>query len=388
MKQVDIIVLGGGPAGAAAARAAAQRGATVVVVERNRMPRFKACGGALSEQAMAYLDFAIPEEFVDWQVFGARVHFGERSVEARLDERIAVLVTRSRFDHFLLLKAEEAGAEVLWDEAKSVEADASGVLVRTGGGRIRAECAIICEGANRRLSRVVRPKDRPWEQGFCIEAEIPVGSADSYADLVGLIDLYFGLAGQGYGWVFHHGTYYSVGVGGLCSSFSSPLAVFHRFIRQRGLNSPDMKPVGHFIPCGGVSRKVHAGRLLLAGDAAGFVDSFYGEGIAYAIKSGHLAAQTAVEALAGRGFSSGAMARYGKACHKAFDRNLRYSLLLTRLMHGCPSVFIRLLSSDERVLRKYLLVPSMKWSYKQYLWWLLPRVPLFLLSPGDVPPRG
>ncbi|MCK4938290.1 MAG: hypothetical protein KAR85_06770, partial [Methanosarcinales archaeon] len=66
-------------------------------------------------------------------------------------------------------------------------------------------------------------------------------------------------------------------------------------------------------------------------------------------------------------------------CTSEFVDNLKYSLLLSRLMHSHPSMFLKIFINDE-VVGKYLEVPSMKLSYKSYIKWLIPRMPKFLLK--------
>jgi len=387
VRRHDFIVIGGGPAGASAARRLAERGADVTLFERRVMPRRKPCGGALSEQAMGYLGFPLPEEFVDAQVFGARVHYGRAVTEARLPERIAVLVTRSRFDELLVSKAREAGAEVVWQPVTSLESQGSGVRFTTPDGPATARAAILCEGANRPLSRAVRQADAPDEQAFCLEAEVPVRRPDPFADARGLIDLYFTPDGCGYGWVFHHGSYYSVGIGAVGRGIRSPMAAFREFAAACGFDVGAIKPMGAYVPCGGLPRVVAADRILLAGDAAGFVDPFYGEGLAYAIRSGQLAAETLLEAAGANDFSAARLAAYAATCDAAFGRNLSGSLALARTMRRWPKFFFGLLASDPAVLGRYLHVPAMRLSYWEFTRWLLVRAPLFWLK-GLVPRRS
>ena len=375
----DVAVVGAGPAGCSAATYLARAGSHVVLFERSKMPRGKPCGGALSERAMSYLGFPVPQSLVDCEVFGARAHFGDNTAEARLPNRIAVLVTRSEFDQFLLSRAVESGAEVIWEKATSISRTPDHVAVRTARREIIARCAIVCEGANRRLSRLAGPAIGPDQQSFCLQADIPVASPDVYADLKGVIDVYFGVVPWGYGWLFHHGSYYSVGIGALCSKFHDPLSAFHRFVRARRLARSDIRPRGHFLPRGGISRPICADRIMLAGDAASFVDPFYGEGMAYAIRSGQLAAQTARAAMQSNDFSRSRLAEYEHLCREEFGRNLRHALILTELVHRCPRPFIEMLSTDERALAKYLEIPSATLSYGRYIPWLLARAPLSLL---------
>ncbi len=375
----DFAVIGAGPAGSSAARRLAKTGAEVALFERSRMPRRKPCGGALSERGIRYLDFSLPEPLVERHIYGARVHYGSDAVEAKLNQRVAVLVNRSEFDLLLLSEAEESGARVIWDEVVSIAQEPDHLALETRSGRTRAKCAIVCEGASRKLSRLAARGNRADEQGFCMEAEIPVPKPDKYSDLQGLIDVYFGVARCGYGWVFHHGSYYSVGVGGLCSAFGDPVSAFRGFLEEREIALGECRPAGQFIPRGGIRRALFSERLLLAGDAAGFVDPFYGEGIAYAIRSGQLAAETALTAYGANDFSRSRLSQYEAMCRQEFDGSLRPALLLARLAHRWPDVFLRMLVSDEEVLKKYLLVVSERISYGQYINWVMPRSLIFWL---------
>jgi len=76
------------------------------------MPRDKLCGGALSVRAINYLGFPVPRSLVDAEAYGVRIHMQGSVVEAAQREPIAVLVTRSRFDEFLIEKARECGARI------------------------------------------------------------------------------------------------------------------------------------------------------------------------------------------------------------------------------------------------------------------------------------
>ena len=379
MKPFDFAVIGGGPAGASAARRLALAGASVALLERRVMPRFKACGGALSRQAMSYLDFPVPDHLINRAIFGIRVHVGGAVIEARDARRVAVLVSRAPFDHFLVSKAEEAGAAVFWRDVKSIEVRSDGVTLATPDGPLAVRCAIICEGANRRLGLAVAGRDPPNWRGFCLQAEIPVTDPDPYADLSDLMNVHFAAVGHGYGWVFHHGSHYNVGVGSLCSMFDAPLRTFRRFVAARGLRLDGVRTWGHFLPSGGLARRVAGDRMLLAGDAAGFVDPFQGEGLAYAIRSGQLAAEAALDAARANDFSRAGLAAYEDACYRTFGRDLGYSRRLMRIMHGWPSVFINGVATEPPVVVRFLEIAAGRSSYRQFQGWLLPRAPWFWL---------
>jgi flavin-dependent dehydrogenase len=114
------------------------------------------------------------------------------------------------------------------------------------------------------------------------------------------------------------------------------------------------------------------------GDAAGFLDSFTGEGIAYAIRSGQIAAEVIGRAVS-RGGDSTPASDYERLYEEEFGSNLRYSLLLARLMHRFPGVFFRMLAGNQEVIDNFARVATAQWTYKRYLRWLIPRLPAQLL---------
>ena len=370
IERADYAVIGGGPAGASAARRLAAAGASVLLFERRPMPRPKPCGGALSARGLAHLDFRLPDSLIDGEVFGVRAHVGERSVEARLDRRIAVLVTRARFDQFLVSKAEEAGARVLWQRVTAVETHPGEIVLATPEGRFAVTCAVACEGANARFGAAVAA---PVDRLFCMAADVPVARPDAQAEQGGLLDIYHGAAEWGWGWVFHHGPYASVGLAGAASAVRRPRETLRRFACRCGLSLDGVSVRGHFIPCGGVRGTRCADRLLVAGDAAGLADPFTGGGMARAIRSGQLAAEAVLGADARRGFSAASLAVYDRRCRQAFGSALRGARLLVRVVRRWPSVLVRAGTSDLDVLRRYLRIQTGEGTYRAFLGWFVPR---------------
>ena len=191
------------------------------------------------------------------------------------------------------------------------------------------------------------------------------------------IDIYFGVANMGYGWIFPHEKYYSVGIGGLAKDLHNPKKMMTDFLKSNGFND-NYKLNAHLAPVGGIKRNIVSSRVVLSGDAAGFVDSFYGEGIAYAIRSGQIAVEVISDILLSK-HKLGSLKNYETICELEFVDNLKYSLILSRMMHRFPGIFFKIFTSNEDVIDKYLEVPALKRTYKSYIKWLIPRVPKYLL---------
>lgn len=366
----DLIIVGGGPAGASAGRTAGRLGLRTLLLEKEVFPRYKPCGGAVSARAMAYLDFPLPPEMRERALSGARIHYRGHTVEGHLPMPYASLVLRSAFDALLLARAEEIGIEVHQGEkALGVLETGEGVTVRTPHGEYAGRFAVIAEGSQGLLKGRVRRRDTREEQGIGVVTEIPAQVPRGDA-----ADIHFGVARWGYGWVFPHGDHLSVGVGGLLKCVPQIREIMRTFLRDQGL-AEDGRYRGHTIPAGGMPRSIANGRILLAGDAAGFADPLSGEGIAYAIRSGQLAARSACRAVSGQ---EDAIAGYEAACEREFGRELRDALFLARLVFRFPGVFFRFFSSHPRVVQAYLEVVAGTRSYRGFMAWAFPRLPWYL----------
>jgi geranylgeranyl reductase family protein len=374
----DVVVVGAGPAGTSAARRCAQLGLKTVLIDKATFPRNKLCGGAFSDYGISCLDFSLPAEFIERDIYGARVHFGEDVVEAKKPYRLAVTISRFQFDHFLLKKAQELGVEVLQGRKVSAlkyENDHIEVLVDKD-----QYCGLIvigCDGFNGVTAHYVRRRDLKNEYGMCVEVQIP--SDDNITDryIQDTIDIHLGVVQGGYGWVFPHRGYFSVGIGGFANKMANPTTLMRSFLASLNFET-NMKVQGFPIPSGGIKRRTVANRIILAGDAAGFVDTFYGEGIGYAVRSGQLAAEASAIAIRGENCSEQGLSAYVALCEKEFGQHLRYSLYLSRIMNSFPKFFLRLMASSTEAVDKYLEVPARRRKYQQYFMWLLPRIPTFL----------
>lgn len=375
-KLYDVVIAGAGPAGSTCGRICAKAGLRTLLLERETFPRPKPCGGALSGRALSHLGLSLPPGLIERECYGVRVHYGKHRVEVRKDLPIAVMVSREKFDHYLAQQAVEAGASLHEEEpVREFSVQGDRVAVVTERGRYEGRCLVGADGANSVVGRTVRPMFPRDEIAAALVGMFRVDDREIDERLDGLLDLYFGMTPLGYGWVFPHKGYCSVGVMGQASEFDAPPKVFSEFAASRGMAVA--RPQGHTIPWGGFPRTVVGRRVLLVGDAAGFADPFHGEGMAGAILSGKLAGQAVVDGIRGK---KDALTWYAAECDRLIVGEMRIALQMSRMLGKYPKLFLAMFFSDDQALDKYLDIAAGNSDYRHFRKWLLKRLPGYIVK--------
>ena len=302
----DVIVIGGGPCGAIAARKLAEAGISTLLVDRDG--RIKPCGGAVPSIAMA--EFALPAAQIKARVKGARMTApsgNQVSMEIG-DIGYVGMVDRDLFDPWLRDEAAAAGAARITATFRDLAENADGTLTVTLDPKNKEDAPITrtarlvigADGANSAVRRQVfgasaRP---PYVFAYHEIVRSPVGADPDQFDPHRCEVIYDGeISPDFYGWVFPHGENTSVGVGSANKGFDLKQAT--RELRRRfGLaDAETVREEGAPLPLKPMKRWDNGRNVLLAGDAAGVVAPSSGEGIYYAMHTGGLAADAALETL-------------------------------------------------------------------------------------------
>jgi len=361
VERFDAIVVGAGPAGSTAAYRLATAGARVLLVDKARFPRDKPCGGGLTMRAIRELPVSVEpvvEHVVDRMAF--RLRYG-RSFERGGDKPLILMTQRRRLDHFLAEQAAAAGADFR-DGVKVgvVEADGHGARAVVDGVPVEAEVLIGADGANGLTARSLALGGEPT-LGVAFEGNVPHDAVDEerYRGLA-LIEL--GTVPGGYGWVFPKGDHVNVGVGGWEHVGPTLRARLGDLCERHAIDPDAVESLrGHRLPLRRPGAALARGRALLVGDAAGLVDPISGDGMYEAFVSSRLAAEAALDVLAGRSASLepyaqkisrrlGPMAAASWDAKIAFDRFPR----LTFALAGAPLVW----GVVERILAGELSHPG------------------------------
>jgi flavin-dependent dehydrogenase len=155
---------------------------------------------------------------------------------------------------------------------------------------------------------------------------------------------------HGYAWLFPKSQHLSVGIGDFVPRRQELLTKFKAFTDSLGIfwQRDDLR--AHPIPLAGINRRFCRPRLLLAGDAAGLADPLSGEGIAYAIHSGLLAADSILEAFRTGDFS---MEKYQEAVETQINRELRIARQLAATLYRRPRALFQLFRRNHSALAWY-----------------------------------
>lgn len=325
----DVIVVGAGPGGSAAAYHLAKHGAKVLLLEKTEFPREKVCGDGLTPRAVKQLiDMGVdvsPE--AGWlhnkglRVIGGGVRLELDWPDLASFPDFGLVRTRMDFDDMLAKRAVAAGADLrtghnVTGPVLDTDGRVVGVEVRTpeGDKTLRSHLVVAADGVSGRFALALgmaKREDRPMGVAVRRYYHCPVKADDDY--LESWLELRSREAGAaqlpGYGWIFGLGDgRVNVGLGVLNSSKAYQATNYRTMLtdwigstpEEWGLNeeNADGKILGAALPMG-FNRTPHYTRgMMLVGDSGGMVNPFNGEGIAYAMESGQLAAEVLIQALA------------------------------------------------------------------------------------------
>jgi geranylgeranyl reductase family protein len=366
----DLIIVGGGLSGASAGRIAGKKGLSTLLIEKEKFPRYKPCGGVLSSYALSCLDFKLPESVIERNISNVKIHFRDYSVEVRKERKLAVLVSRAVFDNFMLEKARETGIKIRTGEkVLDCTEKEDCVEVRTTDNTYLGRFVLIAEGSNGSLKYKVRSREKRTEYCLGFVSEIPDEDQTINNRFPDMIDIRFGIVQGGYGWIFPHAGYFSVGIMGTSRFLKHPKIVMQKFLEENGF-SGEFPIHSHTIPIGGIKRTSINSRFLLSGDAAGFVDAFTGEGMAYAIRSGQLAAEV-VSDLIIYDLKPGKIKKYESRCKQEFGNFLASSHKMAKAMYSFPETSFKIAINNSEILDRYLDEVVTDRNYKDYVKWLL-----------------
>jgi len=349
----DVIVVGAGPSGAMLSYKLAQNGVNVLLLEKYKLPRYKACGGGINLRTARLIPFDI-SEVVENTIYGAYLSYKCSSPSLRTYEKpLTYMVMRDKFDYFLACKAQEAGAQII-DQCKvlGIESESDRVTVKTNNVTYTAKFVIGADGAN---SIVAKSFGLARKTNQCVGIDCQIKVDDhSLAKWDRLVGLDLGGVRGGYSWIFPKYDCLSVGIGGPNRSARNLKSYLFRFIEsQHFYHYEILRLRGSLMPLGGNTTSVAAPRALLVGDAAGLIDPFIGDGIYFSIRSAMLAAPVIMKSLVD---GKTRLVEYDKEIKTELVPELQTGRVLSRVISRFPQLFVHLLATNDWVWNSFCRV--------------------------------
>ena len=343
----DAIVCGAGPAGSIAATVMARGGARVLLLDRARFPRPKLCGDTINPGARAVLRRLDLLEAIEPQAIpiDGMIVTGEGNVRISASYRGApgLSIERRHLDAALVQAAVAAGVRFEEGvrvrgplvEGSGADVRVRGVVIASPSGsdvRVPAPIVIAADGRRSRLAiplGLARHPARPrrWAIGAYMD---DVGGVTSFGEMHVRRGRYIGIAPVPSGQtnvclVVPQSVSLADPRGVLLASLAADPTLRDRFSSARMTD-----PAVVIGPLAVDARTAGIAGLLLAGDAAGFIDPMTGDGLRFAFRGGELAGAVALAALAGR------LARPHEALTRArrreFSAKWRFNRSLRRLV--------------------------------------------------------
>lgn len=368
----DVIVVGGGPGGSSAAAVALRHGLSVAQLDRHKFPRMKPCGGGLTVKSCRALPFDLSPAFhgefkeVELNIWQRRQNRFTRSSTAFLR-----MVVRPEFDNWLVSENLKRPGFQFFDDERVLDISYDGVFrVLTSHRSLTGRQLVGADGASslvNKLFRVTQPK------GFAVAVEVVLkrDEATLPEPIPPCFD--FGAISSGYGWVFPKDDHWNVGLYTVAKhkNLRQELVAYIQKKGFRVAGDPLASFEAHRFPYGGYQVAVPNAPVYVVGDAGGFGDAIFGEGIYHAIASGALAGRTSADCLA------------GNVGPDAYYRRLRPSVLLdTFVTYHVSKVFYDNIDRALTVIENPFVWRPIFQGYADgetfsgslaRAWWLLPK---------------
>lgn len=309
--QFDLIIVGAGPAGSACAITAARAGAKVLLLEKDHFPRQKVCGEFVSPESLGLLHgFLDDGRFQSCaKVFGSRIFLDDKSLNLPVSPA-AQSIPRFDLDPALFAAAQNAGVTAREGVAvKEVQRDEV-FYVRTSEGTYAARAVVNATGRWSKLTQFdVAGKDK-W---IGLKAHFTEPSPPQTVDLYFFPGGYCGVTPVGPNSVNACAMVRADAAHTLEDVFTKEPRLYERSRGWQPLFAPvTTSPLYFREPV------TESDSVFLAGDAAGFIDPFAGDGISLALQSGTLVAQSIIPFLRGSCSLEQAHQQYQAAYRRRF----------------------------------------------------------------------
>lgn len=378
----DVVVVGAGPAGSTAAKCLAEKGVKTLLIDKKEFPRDKPCGGGLPTRVLSRFPYTV--DLIDSISYGSITYSSslKYKFEIKRDKPLIATVLRKNFDNGLVKIAVAKGAEFL-DKKTVTDVKIQNdkvLIILEDGEKIESQLVIGADG----VRSIIAEKSNLVKQNngtcVCLIQEQPMSEKqlDRYFSEKRMVHIFIKTRGiAGYGWVFPKKKHLNIGIGEFETTINGPRPgtnlkdAYEKYIGI--LKDSRVLPQDFAIENlkGGALpifplEKTYADRVILCGDAAGFINPITGEGIYYAMVSGEIAADVTYKALGAGNTSETVLSEYQKLWQHDFGKDLKILGKFNKQWRKDTEKIVRRLTKDKTLAKLIIGVTGGQISVSKY----------------------
>lgn len=385
----NVTIVGAGPAGSTAAKFLSEQGYKVILIDKDKFPRDKPCGGGIPIKVLNRFNYVKNDRFIESYSYGGFAFSPSLKfkLESLKDTPIIATSLRKKFDYELVKIAKDSGA--IFKDGNAVTnvkiTNEKATVFLKDGRSIDSEIVIGAGGVWDIIAKKTGLRKKDYDTGICILQEFKVNKeiVDKYFKKERICYLHARFKNiNGYGWIFPKKEHLNIGLGGAWTSKGGNINLkkyykdYIAFLKKEKIIPEKLKEVpikGGALPIFPLE-KTYSNRVILIGDAAGFINPITGEGIYYAMASGEIAANVISKALDKGRTDEAFLSLYEKIWKKDFGKDLKliYKLVKRQDKNRSEKNF-KITSKDKKLSEMSLGVMTGELSIQEYKWKIIRR---------------
>ncbi|KYK34041.1 MAG: hypothetical protein AYK22_00990 [Thermoplasmatales archaeon SG8-52-3] len=362
----DVVVVGAGPAGSTAAKFLSEKGIKVLLLDKDKFPRDKPCGGGLPVRVFNRFPY-INDDFIESYSYSASAYSPtlKYKLEFQRDEPLIAMILRKKFDNQLVKLAINSGTKFI-DKKTVIDikiSNNSAKILLDDKTTFESDIVIGADGIWSTIAKKIGLCKNYKNICMCVFEEYNVNqkTLDRYLGETRRCHIHFKVnKSAGYGWVFPKKEHINIGVTEFRQAIhnqKNKKTIKEKYIEylkilKKDKVLPEDFEIGRIRGAALPTRpleKTYSDRVIICGDAAGFANPVTGEGIFHAMASGEIAAEVITRALEKNNTSEKFLSKYQKNWYKDFGKDLKLLYKISDLWGKENEKFIDIICKDDKL---------------------------------------